>query len=60
MAVEHLTAQDKAYEHQEKYKEGKYILERELIDEIPEPTHASDKPHIEEIITSVLPVLNNA
>jgi len=42
-------AQDVAFEHVEKYKEGKYILERELIIERPEIKTQPGRPRIEEI-----------
>ena len=42
--------QDFAFEHDQKYKEGKYILEREMITEKPERRDIiSGKPRIEEI-----------
>lgn len=42
--------QDFAFEHDQKYKEGKYILEREMIAEKPERRDIiSGKPRIEEI-----------
>lgn len=41
---------DFASEHDQKYKEGKYILEREMITEKPERHDIiNGKPHIEEI-----------
>ncbi|KIR52008.1 hypothetical protein I315_05649 [Cryptococcus gattii Ru294] len=41
---------DFAFEHDQKYKEGKYILEREMISEKPERRDViSGKPRIEEI-----------
>ncbi|OXG48341.1 hypothetical protein C355_04288 [Cryptococcus neoformans Th84] len=41
---------DFAFEHDQKYKEGKYILEREMITEKPERRDIiSGKPRIEEI-----------
>lgn len=43
-------SQDFASEHDQKYKEGKYILEREMITEKPERHDIiSGKPRIEEI-----------
>jgi hypothetical protein len=41
--------QDFAYEASEKYKEGRYILERELIVERPEIKSPNGRPLIEEI-----------
>ena len=41
--------QDFAHEPDQKYKEGRYILERELITEIPEGKRETGRPKIEEI-----------
>lgn len=41
--------QDVAFEHAEKYKEGKYILERELVIERPEIKTQPGRPRIEDI-----------
>lgn len=41
--------QDFAFEQEQKYKEGKYILEREMITEKPESKRDLGKPRIEEI-----------
>lgn len=42
-------SQDFAFEPEQKYKEGKYILEREMITEKPESKRDLGKPRIEEI-----------
>ncbi|KLT38798.1 yippee-like protein, partial [Cutaneotrichosporon oleaginosum] len=41
---------DFAYEPGEKYKEGKFIIEREMIVERPEGKRNLDKPVIEEVV----------
>lgn len=45
--------QDFAYEPVEKYKEGKYILEREMISERPESKRDLGRPMIEEVVREV-------
>jgi hypothetical protein len=47
----HLRAQDFAFEPEQKYKEGRFILEREMISERPEGKMpaAGSKPRIEEL-----------
>lgn len=43
-----LISQDFAYEADQKYKEGRFILEREMVTERPEPRSAHARPTIEE------------
>ncbi|TXT06220.1 uncharacterized protein COLE_05551 [Cutaneotrichosporon oleaginosum] len=47
---------DFAYEPGEKYKEGKFIIEREMIVERPEGKRNLDKPVIEEVVVRQVPV----